>query len=84
MMTKEVLKYLVTPTMIFFIFGIYVQHFVSKPIPPKKLLCDKGNLLAQIDGVSSVYTRVGGLACKFDKGTLIIRDQNNIVALNIE
>jgi hypothetical protein len=79
MMTKEVLKYLVIPTMIFFIFGIYVQHFVSKPIPPKKLLCDK-----EIDGVSSVYTRVGGLACKYDKGTLIIRDQNNIVALNIE
>ena len=65
-------------------FGIYIQHNVSKPSPPKKLLCNEGNLLSQIDGKGSVYTRVGGLSCNYDKGTLIISGKSNRVALNIE
>ena len=83
-MTKDVLKYLVMPIMSFLLFGIFIQHHVSKPNPPKKLLCNEGNLLSQIDGKGSVYTRVGGLSCNYDKGTLIISDKSNRVALNIE
>ena len=65
-------------------FGILIQHLVSKPNPPKKLLCNDGNLLSQIDGKGSVYTRVGGLSCNYEKGNLIISDKSNRVALNIE
>jgi hypothetical protein len=83
-MTKNVLKYLVIPIMSFLMFGIFIQHHLSKPNPPKKLLCDEGNLLSQIDGTGSVYTRVSGLSCNYDKGTLIISDKSNRVALSIE
>jgi len=83
-MTKDVLKFLVIPIMSFLIFGISIQHNVSKPNPPKKLLCNEGNLLSQIDGKGSVYTRVSGLSCNYDKGTLIISDKSNRVALNVE
>jgi len=83
-MTKDVLKYLVIPIMCFLMFGIFVQHHTSKPNPPKKLLCNEGNLLYQIDGKGSVYTKVGGLSCNYDKGNLIISDKSNRVALNIE
>lgn len=83
-MTKVFLKYIVIPVMSFLIFGIFIQHHVSKPSPPKKLLCNKGNLLSQIDGKGSVYTRVSGLSCNYDKGTLIISDKSNRVALNVE
>ena len=65
-------------------FGIFIQHHVTKPTPPKKLLCNEGNLLSQIDGKGSVYTRVSGLSCNYDKGTLIISDKSNRVALNVE
>lgn len=83
-MTKDVLKYLVIPIMFFLMFGIFIQHYVSTPNPPKKLLCNDGNLLSQVDGSGSVYTKVGGLSCNYDKGTLIISDKSNRVALNIE
>jgi len=83
-MTKDVLKYLVIPTMCFLMFGIFIQHHVSKPNPPKKLLCNEGYLLSQVDGKGSVYIRVGGLSCNYDKGALVISDQSNRVALNIE
>ena len=83
-MTKDVLKYLVIPIMSFLIFGIFIQHHVSKPNPPKKLLCNEGNLLSQVDDSGYVYTRVAGLSCNYEKGTLIISDKTNRVALNIE
>ncbi len=84
-MTRDVLKYLVIPIMSFLMFGIFIQHHASKPNPPKKLLCNDGNLLSQIDGSGSVYTKVGDLSCNYDKeGTLIISDKSNRVALNIE
>ena len=83
-MAKDVLKYLVIPIMIFLMFGIFIQHHVSKPNPPKKLLCNDGNLLSQVDGSGSVYTKVGGLSCNYDKGTLIISDKSNRLALNVE
>ena len=83
-MTKDVSKYLVIPIMCFLMFGIFTQHHVSKPNPPKKLLCNDGNLLSQVDGSGSVYTKVGGLSCNYDKGTLIISDKSNRLALNVE
>jgi len=83
-MTKDVLKYLVIPIMSFLMFGIFIQHHVSKPNPPKKLLCNEGNLLSQIDGTGSVYTRVSGLSCNYDKGTLIISDKSNKLASRID
>ena len=83
-MTKDVLKYLVIPIMCFLMFGIFTQHHVSKPNPPKKLLCNEGNLLSQIDGKGSVYFKVSGLSCNYNKGKLIIDHKSNKVALKIE
>ena len=83
-MAKDILKYLVIPIMSFLMFGIFIQHHVTKPTPPKKLLCNEGNLLSQVDGSGSVYTKVGGLSCNYDKGTLIISEKSNRVALNIQ
>ena len=83
-MTNDFLKYLVIPIMSFLMFGIFIQHHVSKPNPPKKLLCNEGTLLSQIDGKGSVYTKVVGLSCNYERGTLIIGDKINRVALIVE
>jgi hypothetical protein len=81
-MVKTVLKHLVALTMLFLIFGIAVQHLVTKPQDPKKLVCSEGKLLSQITGQGPVYTRVNGLSCNYEKGVLIISDNKNRVAIN--
>jgi len=83
-MVKTILKHLVAFMMLFLVFGIVVQHLVSKPQDPKKLVCNEGKLLSQITGQGPVYIRVSGLFCDYDKGILIISDKNNKVAINAQ
>jgi len=81
-MVKTVLKYLVALTMLFLVFGIVVKHLVSQPQDPKKLVCNEGKLLSQVTGQGSVYTKVNGLSCAYEKGILIISDNKSRVAIN--
>ena len=81
-MVKTVLKHLVALTMLFLVFGIVVQHLVSKPQDPKKLVCNEGRLLSQVTGQGTVYIKVNGLSCFYEKGTLVIGDKINKVAIN--
>jgi len=81
-MVKTVLKHLVALTMLFLVFGIVVQHLVTQPEDPKKLVCNEGKLLSQVTGQGSVYTRVNGLSCAYEKGILIISDNKSRVAIN--
>ncbi|MGA1000071.1 MAG: hypothetical protein ACO3SG_01560 [Methylophilaceae bacterium] len=76
------MKHLVALTMLFLVFGIVVQHLVSQPEDPKKLVCNEGKLLSQVTGQGSVYTRVNGLSCAYEKGILIISDNKSRVAIN--
>lgn len=82
-MSRKVLKYLVIPVMSFLLFGIFIQHLIAKPKVPKKLLCNEGSLLSQVDGTGTVYTKVSGLSCIYDKGLLVISDKNNIAAMSL-
>jgi len=68
--------------MLFLVFGIVVQHLVTQPEDPKKLVCNEGKLLSQVTGQGSVYTRVNGLSCAYEKGILIISDNKSRVAIN--
>jgi hypothetical protein len=68
--------------MLFLVFGIVVQHLVSQPQVPKKLVCNEGKLLSQVTGQGSVYTKVNGLSCVYEKGILIISDNKTRVAIN--
>ena len=81
-MVKTVLKHLVAFTMLFLVFGIVVQHLVSKPQDPKKLVCNEGRLLSQVTGQGTVYIKVNGLSCFYEKGVLVISDKINKVAIN--
>ena len=81
-MVKSVLKHLVAFTMLFLVFGIVVQHLVSKPQDPKKLVCNEGRLLSQVTGQGTVYIKVNGLSCFYEKGVLVISDKINKVAIN--
>ena len=81
-MVKTVLKHLVALTMLFLVFGIVVQHLASKPQDPKKLVCNEGRLLSQVTGQGTVYIKVNGLSCFYEKGVLVISDKINKVAIN--
>ena len=48
----------------------------------KKLVCNEGKLLSQVTGQGSVYTKVNGLSCAYEKGILIISDNKSRVAIN--
>jgi hypothetical protein len=43
---------------------------------PESLVCHKGRLLAQVEGEGTVYTRMRGFTCDYEKGMLIIEEQS--------
>ena len=79
-MMNTTLKLLIASIMFFLIFGIFVQYLFSKPQDIKKLICNEGRLLSQITEESTVYSKVNGLSCTFEKGILVINDKENRVA----
>ena len=54
---------------------IGLQYYVNKPIAPKDLVCHKGKLLHKLDVGETVYLKVKGISCEFEKGMLIIEEQ---------
>lgn len=74
-MLSKCIKYLVAFIMVFLVFGIALHYYISYPQEPEELVCHKGRLLAQVSP-GTVYTKVKGMSCDYEKGMLIIEEQS--------
>ena len=75
-MLSKIWSYLVASIILLLIIGIGLQYYVSKPIKSKELICHKNRLLHKIDDDESVYVKIKGISCEFEKGMLIIEEQS--------
>ena len=75
-MLSKIWSYLVASIILLLIIGIGLQYYVSKPIKSKELICHKNRLLHKIDDDESVYVKIKGISCEFDKGMIIIEEQS--------
>ena len=75
-MVSKILSYIVALIILFLVFGIGLHYYVSEPIESKEVLCHKGKLIHRIGDDGSVYLKVKGVSCEFDKGMIIIEEQS--------
>lgn len=74
-MLSKILKILVPILMLLLTVGIVIQYYISRPVVSDELVCYKSRLLVRVGDDGTVYTRVKGLACEYEKGLLIIEEQ---------
>ena len=74
-MVSKILSYVVALIILFLIFGIGLYYYASEPIESKEVLCHKGNLIHRLGDDGTVYMKVKGVSCEFDKGMIIIEEQ---------
>ena len=58
------------------IIGIGLHYYVSQPIESKEVLCHKGKLIHRIGDDGSVYLKIKGVSCVFEKGIIIIEEKS--------
>ena len=75
MLVKSI-KYIIILFVIFLLIGIGLQYYISQQIESKEVLCHKGKLIHRIGDDGSVYLKVKGVSCEFDKGMIIIEEQS--------
>lgn len=73
---NKILNYLLLIIILFLIIGIVLQYYVSLPKKPQSLICHKGKLLSQVGDEGTVYTKIKGFSCEFEKGMLILEEQS--------
>ncbi len=74
-MVSKILSYVVALIILFLIFGIGLYYYASEPIESKEVLCHKGKLIHRLGDDGTVYMKVKGVSCEFDKGMIIIEEQ---------
>ena len=74
-MVSKILSYVVALIILFLIFGIGLYYYASEPIESKKVLCHKGKLIHRLGDDGTVYMKIRGVSCEFDKGMIIIEEQ---------
>ena len=75
-MLSKIWSYFVALVILLLIVGIALQYYISKPTETKELICHKNRLLHKIDDGESVYIRIKGISCEFEKGMIIIEEQS--------
>jgi len=75
-MIKKFLKYCLFIFVILLFIGIGLQFYISQPIETKEVMCHKGRLIHRIGDAGSVYLKVKGVSCVFEKGIIIIEEQS--------
>lgn len=74
-MLSKILKFMVGFIIIFLLFGIVVQYYACQPIESKEMMCHKNKLIHRIGDDGSVYLKVKGVSCVFERGVIIIEEQ---------
>jgi len=52
-----------------------LYYYASKPIESKEVLCHKGKLIHRLGDDGTVYIKIKGVSCVFEKGMIIIEEQ---------
>jgi len=74
-MVSKILSYIVALIILFLIFGIGLYYYASEPIESKEVLCHKGKLIHRLGDDGTVYIKIKGVSCVFEKGMIIIEEQ---------
>ena len=74
-MVSKILSYVVALIILFLIFGIGLYYYASEPIESKEVLCHNGKLIHKLGDDGTVYIKVKGVSCVFEKGMIIIEEQ---------
>jgi len=74
-MLSKILKILVPILMLLLTIGIVIQYYCNSLVVSDELICYKSKLLVRVGDDGTVYTRVKGLACEYEKGMIIIEEQ---------
>ena len=73
---KTTIKIVVFVIIMLLCLSIGLQYYISQPIGTKEVLCHKGKLIHRIGDDGSVYLRVKGVSCVFEKGIIIIEEKS--------
>lgn len=73
---KTTIKIVVFVIIMLLCLGIGLQYYISQPVDTKEVLCHKGKLIHRIGDDGSVYLRVKGVSCVFEKGIIIIEEKS--------
>jgi hypothetical protein len=73
---KTTIKIVVFVIIMLLCLSIGLQYYISHPIDTKEVLCHKGKLIHRIGDDGSVYLRVKGVSCVFEKGIIIIEEKS--------
>lgn len=71
-MIQKILKYLVPAIIIFLLFGVTTQYYISMKLAPEDLICHKGKLLAQLESETPVYTKIKDIECEVIGGRMVL------------
>ena len=74
-MIRKTMRYLIGLAILLLAICIGLYYYVSQPLDSKELICFKGKLLHKIDDDESVYVKIKGISCEFEKGMIIIEEQ---------
>ena len=74
-MLRKTMRYLIGLAILLLAICIGLYYYVSQPIESKEVLCHKGNLIHRLGDDGTVYMKVKGVSCEFDKGMIIIEEQ---------
>lgn len=73
---KKILSIAVFIIIMLLCVGIGLQYYISQPTETKEVMCHKGKLIHRIGDDGSVYLKVRGVSCVFEKGMIIIEEQS--------
>ena len=74
-MVSKILSYFMALIILLLLIGIGLHYYVSEPIESKEVLCHKGKLIHRLGDDGTVYIKVKGVSCVFEKGMIIIEEQ---------
>ena len=74
-MVRKTMRYLIVLAILLLAICIALYYYVSQPTESKEVLCHKGNLIHRLGDDGTVYMKVKGVSCEFDKGMIIIEEQ---------
>jgi len=74
-MLSKIWSYFMALIILLLLIGIGLHYYVSEPIESKEVLCHKGKLIHRLGDDGTVYIKVKGVSCVFEKGMIIIEEQ---------
>jgi len=72
---ETIIKLVMFALIVLLCMGIGFQYYISQPVDTKEVMCHKGKLIHRLGDDGSVYIKVKGVSCVFERGMIIIEEQ---------